>query len=847
VRKKIIRIFLVILALAVPFGVYTNCAPLETDNPQSNSKSEMDLSSNNIELSEKIDVTGWGITRDISSDCPAYDFNDFMEQAASHAKRVEPRDCVKIKISTPIISWARPSDLMVGTGYTLLLSSQSSSSSFTPRTYSNLSATRFFVSAPLPAGKYKWSVTYKNRINQTVPSQERRFEVPSGAFAIPSGETFATAVLAKSHPRIQPNEGSNPSNKVPWSSVITRARSFGYSAAFNQFFLTQLNTSVGHRLPALRVSRNQMLALKTAIVNMAYGFHFWNDVAYFNKTKVLLEGLVQWPLNCAIDSDSEDQVNREIHSILAISLDLFQQKLNESANIPLRDRMVTVLKQRLALVNFNTLNGYPYDSHLLSGAIYSLESMMYAASTPGFATDQGRSELIRLWNNAITTFGTWGGTIDGGWANGGGYGWYAADLYVRFLAVTKLMANLDLTRWPALGQFGYNQLYFTAPLNVTRQQFGDEADATNHYQQYSDDTLRLFALVTRKPEYEWYWRVRGETAVNNKFMWNPLHFMLVAASPTAPSFPTWDTSHLPRSILFEDAGVVAMHSDPGQADRTSVYFRSSRFGSFNHSHADQNAFTFVSKGKDMLISGGIYDSYITDYHARITRATRFKNALTFDNGIGQAEPMENPTAPGAPIKSLMDFSGKIINYSDDGTWAVTTGDATNAYRGMDLNVGRAIPFVAGAYRTVAYNRQQGVVLIYDWARSATPRRWELNFHTLQSNSPAIAGPGQTIKLENATTKACLRVWTSASIPFYFDPFTTGWEGLLPKTDIGRPIHPEVHMRLNVRQKSQEFTAVTVINEGCRNIPIEVTFNGSEAYANVNGSRMTMNGRVAKNP
>jgi hypothetical protein len=249
----------------------------------------------------------------------------------------------------------------------------------------------------------------------------------------------------------------------------------------------------------------------------------------------------------------------------------------------------------------------------------------------------------------------------------------------------------------------------------------------------------------------------------------------------------------------------------------------------------------------MLISGGIYDSYTTAYHEHITRATRYKNALTFDGGIGQAEPTETPKAPGDPIKSMLDFNGKIINYSDDGTWAVTTGDATNAYRGMDLNVGRFAPFVSGAYRTVAYNRQKGVVVIYDWARSSTARRWELNFHTLQSNSPKLSG--LTFRLENPTTSACVKIWTPPSIPFYFDPIATGWEGLQPKSasEIGRPILPESHIRMNVRNKAQEFTAVTVISEGCKDIT-NVTFAGtSEAYADVGGSKITFGGRTVKTP
>ncbi|MGZ5280019.1 MAG: hypothetical protein ACXWC9_08760, partial [Pseudobdellovibrionaceae bacterium] len=77
-RKKIIRIFIAVSILGLTFAAYTNCAPSQKYNSDSKSESKMDLSSNSIDLSEKIEVSGSGITRDISSGCPAFDFNDFI-------------------------------------------------------------------------------------------------------------------------------------------------------------------------------------------------------------------------------------------------------------------------------------------------------------------------------------------------------------------------------------------------------------------------------------------------------------------------------------------------------------------------------------------------------------------------------------------------------------------------------------------------------------------------------------------------------------------------------------------------------------------------------------------------
>jgi hypothetical protein len=247
----------------------------------------------------------------------------------------------------------------------------------------------------------------------------------------------------------------------------------------------------------------------------------------------------------------------------------------------------------------------------------------------------------------------------------------------------------------------------------------------------------------------------------------------------------------------------------------------------------------------MFISAGIYDYYGSPFHMNITRATRFKNALTMDGGLGQAEPNQYPVSnqPGAPIIGNLDFSGKIVNFQDDGNWVVATGDAKNAYRAETLSVGILNPLLSNYYRTVAYNRTLGLVLIYDWAHSSTPRHWELNFHTLQSNNPTMFGAGQNFKLSNATTSACMRVWTQDQ-NYYYDT-STNWEGRVPETS--KTIDPEYHIRFNNRNTSQEFTAVTVISEGCASIPVNISITDSTAYVNVNGSTLTFDGAYVNIP
>jgi hypothetical protein len=288
----------------------------------------------------------------------------------------------------------------------------------------------------------------------------------------------------------------------------------------------------------------------------------------------------------------------------------------------------------------------------------------------------------------------------------------------------------------------------------------------------------------------------------------------MAGARTVPAAPT--TS----SYAFEDAGLVAMHSNIADPLRSSVFFRSSRLGSFNHSHADNNAFTFVSKGQPLLISGGYTPYYGSPHHVAVARATRFKNALTFDGGIGQAEPSAHPTAPGKPVDS-MDTRGELINFSDNTLWAVTTGDATLAYRGQNAGGGSWSPLLTNAVRTVAYQRAEKVVVIYDWASSNSSRKWELNFQA--PTAPKLTG--QTTRIDNNGASACIDVY--------------GMPGSVKLTN-GFPVAPEksypdqYQARYTATTASTVLVAVTVIREGCRIVPIRVDFSGTAATVSVNG-------------
>ena len=264
-----------------------------------------------------------------------------------------------------------------------------------------------------------------------------------------------------------------------------------------------------------------------------------------------------------------------------------------------------------------------------------------------------------------------------------------------------------------------------------------------------------------------------------------------------------------------------MHSSTADPFRSSLFFRSSRFGSDVHCAADNNGFAFFSKGQALFLGGGYYPYYMSPHHALVGRATRFKNALTFDGGIGQAEPSATPISPGKPVLS-MDARGQLVNVHAGAAWSVATGDATLAYRGQDPATRAWTPLLTKAVRTVAYNRNEKVAVIYDWATSAKPRTWELNFQML--NEPTVNKT--TLRAVAGDAQGCVDVY---NMPGEF------------KLTKGFPIAPEnglpdqYQARYSPARASTELVAVTVIREDCRNVPVSVAVSNTSASVTIGES------------
>lgn len=163
----------------------------------------------------------------------------------------------------------------------------------------------------------------------------------------------------------------------------------------------------------------------------------------------------------------------------------------------------------------------------------------------------------------------------------------------------------------------------------------------------------------------------------------------------------------PRAHTFIDQGMTAMHSSITSQDRISLYFRSGKYGSYNHMHADQNSFIIEAFGERLAIKSGFYDSYHSTHDSNFTRTTFAHNSITYDNGTGQLDDSMNANGNTEAFVTTNDFDAVV-------------GNATKAYNGGINKFLRSIIYIRpGVYVVIDdLEAKTGETASFEWALNA---------------------------------------------------------------------------------------------------------------------------------
>jgi hypothetical protein len=630
--------------------------------------------------------------------------------------QARPADCARVEQSPPDFSWPASAP---GATYEFRLRYPDGRS----RT---VLTGRNWLAWPqvLPPGEYQWQIAVLGPRDRRVDAPVRRFVVTATAepFLIPDWRVVLDHASAMARPR------ALPPDRDALRAALLAKRDAGLD-----YLLGSVVDRLGAPLPAPPAPPQPRDALDVAFAWIVTG-----EARYLEEAERRARHLADWATDGTTSYANADEQAREITWALALLYDWLAPMLGDAD----RQRLLATLEARVTdiyddIIVHRRFAAQPFDSHRSRTLTHlAAIAVLLAGDLP--AADVWIRDALPL---AVHWTNPWGGE-DGGFANGTAYALW--DISGSLLAwyVLRWAADVDLAGKAWSRNFPAYLVYFLPPGSPAGV-FGDGAELP--LTEVRARLAKAYARFAPSALARWYAAaLAGE---------DPGRLELLLAPPADPD----DAGALPSDTAnarhFPSIGWTAMHSSLRDPDRVSIYFKSSPYGSYNHSHADQNSFVLNAGGERLAIDSGYYDEYRSPHWRHWYKQTIAHNAITFDGGRGQ--PVFEESDERAP--------GVITHFTHRPDYDIVSADASSAYGGA----------LSRAERTLVYLRP-GSVLIHDVLASAQPRRWEWNIHALQR---ILVDADHSIRLRSGAAQLCIDMLHAPAVNFVqTDEFTSPPQG-----------------------------------------------------------------------
>ena len=680
--------------------------------------------------------------------------NDFLVRSDALLAPVRPPDCSVVGQTPPDFSW--PPQEGKNNTYTLSLTKPDG------RTESR-STTTNWVAWPqaLPPGDYTWTLQVKGDANYT--SETRRFTIAPDAvtFIVPRPEEAAQRAKAKARPRTWTTDSSGP------LAAVRAERAAGFKQ-----LLANVDARIRNAPAAEPVSKskdsnyNDVVAESKRALNSAFAWAMTRNPTYGADGMRRLMNLTAWSATGPISFTNNDMASRSVAWTLALGYDWMHDYLNPFQKAAIL-HAIKVRTQPMIDQVVPRIAKYPYDSH---GNVTLTLLAAIAALTAGDIpeADQWMKAAFPM---AVLWTSPWGWQ-DGGFGNGTAQMFWDTGENLIAWYVYRNAVGVDIARKEWVRNFSRAIAYFIPP-GTPSGVFGDGHEM--NLQEVWARVSKAYTAFAPSPIGAWYvQRVQGEDS-------SRLELLLAPRTQSRSGHLPADTAH---AAWFPSIGWAAMHSSLADPMRASIYFKSSPYGSYNHSHADQNHFVVNYRGKRLAIASGYYDGYRTPHWTEWYKQTRSHNAITFDGGQGQGLDDRR-------------FAGEITRFEHTPAYDFAIGRAEKAY-GEE---------VTRAQRTLVYLRERNILVVYDVLASRTPRTWEWNLHALE---PMVAVSDQKVGIASGDAQLCVEMVASPGVGFTQDDEFT-------RAPSNARMGKQWHGRFSTKRKlpAAEFIAVMRIGAECR--------------------------------
>ncbi|HEU4852388.1 MAG TPA: heparinase II/III family protein [Telluria sp.] len=639
----------------------------------------------------------------------------------------------------------------------------------------------YLPTTAFPQGNYTWRVRPSTSTDWSNP---RNFSITasSAVFQVPDNLGLRAKVTSKVRPR-QLQAGFVPVSS--WTAAMSAERGKALTGLKSEvdWNIANLKSVSDSDWPLVSGAVTAALAAQNADIRTRINKHgrqletsamlyrLTLDPKYLAEAKKRGDELASLSPTGPTSYANQDQATRVIALSMVKAIDLLYKDL-ESARRYNWQRIVDLRGSDMynALTANNMyIDQYPFDSH--GGT-----SLGYLAliSTLALGDIPNASKWFDFATRAyINTVYAWSGP-EGGYANGTAYGQYTADYALQIWQPLTHATGVNLFSKPWSTGFLQFFAHFVPP-GSTRHLFGDENETKPDFR-----FLKAYAARFATPQAAWY---------ANNITGDEDNLTLLQAQYPLPSKQVSTMVPPPDAALYPSIGWVAMHSSMQDAKRTSLFFKSSPYGAYNHSHGDQNSIILNSGGRPLLVEAGYMDYYGSPLFNDWYRTTKAHNAVTFDNGIGQ------PTS-GNTIN--LTRTGNVTAFSTTPALDYAEGDATPAYGGL----------LTSAIRKVWYMRQQDAAIVQDKLVAPLARAWEWNLHAA---APIVAAADGSVSITNVDRSVCVRPLVNGSSLSYQTR-----TGPAPKAGVfeahGAFVHP--------RTTTGEF--VMLLDVGCKNPAVTMT-------------------------